>query len=247
MSKEQFELNKAEIEAIPDENVKTPNMPVSTFLQESEDLYEWCQDDKEGLVKKSLEWGKVEKLPDLTGALRYAQSVWQKDYKSLEAVQTEWDKESIVGFDLRDVLVHHCLFAYRKNPDLLAQTQKIAEGSGNADMIQDLSDLAVLGKANPDPLVKINVDMNLFDQAAEKSETLGKLLAKSNGTKNSDNALKITRDKAYTAVKEIVDEIRLCGKYAFWRTPAREKGYASKYFQMMNNKPKKKSEETTTK
>lgn len=240
MSKAQFELKKAEIEAISDENIKTPNMPVSVFLQESEDLHEWCQDDKEDLVKKALDWEKVEELPDLNGALRYAQSAWQKDYKSLEAVQTKWDKESALGFDLRNELLHHCLYAYRKTHDLLAKAQKIAEGSGSADMIQDLSDLAVLGKANPEPLMKLNVDMDLFDQAAEKSETLAQLLAKSNGAKNSDNALKITRDKAYTAVKEIVDEIRLCGKYAFWHTPTRQKGYISKYHQHKSNSKKDK-------
>ena len=46
----------------------------------------------------------------------------------------------------------------------------IADGTGDADMIQDLSDISVFGKANPKELHKIKLDMTRLDQAAR---TLG--------------------------------------------------------------------------
>jgi len=122
------------------------------------------------------------------------------------------------------------LHAFHFIPDLLSKAQKIAEGSGHADMIQDLSDLSVLGKANTEPLKNINLDLELLDKAAVLSEDMASLLAKANGQKLGDNNLKIMRDKAYTYMKQAVDEIRRNGKYAFWRTPEREKGYVSKYY-----------------
>ena len=38
------------------------------------------------------------------------------------------------------------------------------------------------------------------------------------------------RDKAYTHLKQAVDEVRECGHYVFWRNEARLKGYSSRYF-----------------
>ena len=39
------------------------------------------------------------------------------------------------------------------------------------------------------------------------------------------------RDKAYTHLKQAVDQVRECGQYVFWRNEARLKGYgrASKW------------------
>ena len=42
------------------------------------------------------------------------------------------------------------------------------------------------------------------------------------------------RDKAYTLLKWAVDEIRECGRFVFWRTPERLKGYSSPYWQARN-------------
>ncbi|MCH9008526.1 hypothetical protein IIA29_11070, partial [candidate division KSB1 bacterium] len=38
------------------------------------------------------------------------------------------------------------------------------------------------------------------------------------------------RDKAYTHLKQAVDQVRECGQYVFWRNEARLKGYGSRYF-----------------
>lgn len=237
MSKESFDLKRAAIEAVT--NASDPVVPVATAMQEAEDLYEWCQADKEKLIKAGLDWNLVTDLPERVEACRYLQSVWQKEFKSIEAAQKQWNEQSPEAFDLRDELLHHCFYAYRDIPDLLAKTQRIAEGAGNADMIQDLSDLSVLGKENSEPLTKIGVDMALFDTAETTASTMADLLAKSNGARLTDNKLKTTRDKGYAYVKEAVDEIRNCGQYVFWRTEERKKGYVSRFLQLRAVKAKK--------
>jgi hypothetical protein len=189
----------------------------------------------------------VEELPQRIGACRYIQSQWQKDYLTQEEAQKEWKLQSPAAYDLRDELVHHFLHAFHTIPDLLSKTQKIAEGSGHSDMIQDLSDLSLLGKANSEPLKNINLDMTLLDKAAVLSDDMASLLAKANGQKLGDNNLKITRDKAYTYMKQAVDEIRRNGKYAFWRTPEREKGYVSKYYKQRPSATKAKPQPQQTK
>jgi len=53
----------------------------------------------------------------------------------------------------------------------------------------------------------------------------------------------IIRDKAYTYMKQAVDEIRECGKFVFWRNPDRLKGYMSDHWRKINQEKAKATEE----
>ena len=242
MSKEAFESKKAAIEAIAKEKTLYPNMPVSIALQEAEDLQVWCVPDNEPLIKAGLNWSLVEDLPSRTEALRYVQSLWQKEFKSLEEAQKQWKLQSPAAYDLRDELLHHFFHAFYNFPNLYSHTQQIAEGNTHADMIQDLSDLAALGKDNKEPLNAISVDLSLLDKAETTSAAMAKLLAASNGNKLEDNELRILRDRAFTHMKEAVDEIRRCGQYVFWKDEQRHKGYTSRYMKKKAQVASKKKE-----
>lgn len=66
------------------------------------------------------------------------------------------------------------------------------------------------------------------------------MLASANGDRLSDHELKIIRDKAYTHLKEAVDEIRAYGKFVFWQDEHKLRLYSSAYIRRMNqrrNKP----------
>ena len=240
MSKEEFDLKQPIFDATPTDLVKIPNIPVDKGLQEAEDLYVWSQPDKEELEKINTTWELITDLPVRTGACRHIQSQWQKEMNLQKAEKKEWDEKSDKGYHLRDELLDHFEFAYFHFPDLISSTKKIAEGSGHADMIQDLSDLAILGKANPAPLVKANIDLSQLDEAETLSEELAVLLAKVNGQRLEDNPTKILRDKAYMHMKEAVDEIRRVGHYVFRNNESRRKGYYSKYVQAKNRRAQKK-------
>ncbi len=64
-------------------------------------------------------------------------------------------------------------------------------------------------------IVKIGFDLSKLDLAATKAEEMGNLLGLANGDKADQNQSKLLRDKAYTYLKELVDEIRDAGKYLF--------------------------------
>ena len=101
-------------------------------------------------------------------------------------------------------------------------------------MIQDLNNLAVIGRENPEPLEKINFDMALVEKAAETADEMGALFAASNAEDDDSEALKI-RNKAYTYLKQAVDEVRDCGQYVFWRDKGRCRGYINRYFRRKYN------------
>jgi hypothetical protein len=70
MSKENYDALKEAIDALPQNEVKTPNMPVGEAVQEAENLYAWCQDDLQALTKAGLDKALVDDLPKKTSAKR---------------------------------------------------------------------------------------------------------------------------------------------------------------------------------
>ncbi len=245
MSKKDDYNQKLEvIKAIPEDKIISPRtIPVDVYIQESENVYHWCQQDKETLVATGLDWSLVEDIPVRSGALGEAESIWVMERFGQEEAQRKWKQDAPPAYNLRNLILHHFRYAFRKDDALLGRVNAIADGSGHADMIQDLNDLSVLGKANPEPLAKITFDMTLLDQAAQISSDLTTLWAMATGDRMEYSESKKIRDQAYTHLKEAVDELRDCGQYVFWHNDARLKGYKSLYMQRVKNKSEKKKAE----
>lgn len=235
-SLEAYELEKVAIEAISDQEVREPSMPIDVFVQEAHDLYNWCLTDKAALVAEGLDASIIDTLPQKALALSYAQSVWNVDFATKNESQVRWNQILPQGVELRATMMHYFRFAYRNNSELLENLKRIEEGSGNTDTIQDLSDLAALGKANKMPLLTTTFDVAMLDTAMELASEMAGLLGSANGDRRKSSELKIFRDKAYTSVKESVDNIRTVGKFVFWRSPDRLFGYSSAYIAKKNSK-----------
>jgi len=224
-----YEAMLGEARAIATNDIKTPRIPVGIFAQESEDLYQWCKKDKAQLMAAGIPEANFEKLNQAAGALRHAQSLWAEDLKSRQEAEQRWVEESPDAFDMRDQMVHTFRYAYRNDQGNLMTLNAIAEGDSTADMIQDLSDLSVLGSKNKEPLQAINFDMAMLERCAIMSSDMADLRAMANGEKYTQNDNKLIRNQMYTLLKGYVDDIRNCGKYLFWRNKERLKGYSSSY------------------
>lgn len=224
------------IRAIPNDEVKEPNIPVDVALQESEDQYKWAIKDVAQLATVGLTQDRLDNLLVRTGACREAQSIWTEEYRSQQEAQQQWNELAPQAYELRDRILHAMRFAYRNNEALLNRVRAIAEGSGDADMIQDLNDVKVLGQKNPEPLTSISFDMDMLTQAGTASDHLAGIRAEANGERLEQSESRVIRDKAYMYMKELVDEIRAAGKYLFWKDQQRLKGYSSQYWKRHNRK-----------
>ena len=218
------------IEAIQPAELMIPNMPVAVFIQEAEYLRHWCKDDQETLIRVGLDWELVNSLPIRSRACSQAQALWMKDNKSRPKAMQDWKEQSPAAFALRDQLIHSFRFAFRRHENLLNSVNEIAKGNTNSDLVQDLSDLSILGKANLDLLTAISFDPELLDTAAILAGRMTSLLAAMNNEHKKGRESVIIRNKAYTYLKQAVDEIRVCGKFAFRHNPERQKGYASDHW-----------------
>ena len=244
MSNNEDYLAKLEaIKAIADEETLVPNLSMDVYLQSNENLYHWALDDVLKLNSVSITREMLDDLPVRNGAAREAQSIWNKDYHSQQEAQVQWNEEAPAAYEFRDDLLRTFRYAFRKEEALLNRVRAIAEGDGHVDLIQDLNDLAVLGRENPEKFTGLDFEPATLDAAAALSDHLADLLAEANGDKAIQNESKVIRDKAYTHVKELADEIREAGKYLFWKDKNRYKGYTMEYWLRKKRKSSSSAEE----
>jgi hypothetical protein len=233
----------SEVESMSAKDVVEPSIPIGICCQEAEDLAQWATSDLARLAAAGLAETKIDDLRVWAGATSQAQSYWKEESKSYEEAERLWKERAPKAYDLRSKLVHAMRYAFRNHPELLAQVDAISEGDGHADMIQDLNDGSVLGLSNIGLLQKVGEKKEDYQLAGQESTELRALLAKANGERNSSNEFLLVRNKMYTKLKEVVDEVRDCGKFVFWREPERVRGYASEYIRRKNAKRGRKSDE----
>jgi len=141
------------------------------------------------------------------------------------------------------VLLHDFRFAYRNDADQKKVVDKIAEGSGYGDMVQDFSDLHAFGTANPQALLTIGFDNTKLEKALEFANTMGPLLSAINGERDeNDKPTKEMRDRAYVYLKEAVDQICEYGKYVFWEDEERLEKYSSEYYRKLREEREEEAE-----
>ena len=239
---EDYNAKLEAIMAVPIDEIKEPSPPVPVALQETEDLYYWSMDDAEALKVVGITMAMLKEVPVRAGACRESQSLWNKDFRSQAEAQKLWNIQAPLAFDFHNDLLQTMRFGYRKDDSLLGRVAAITAGDGNADMIQDLNDIAVLGRENPEPLTNIAFDLAKLDLAATRADELADLRARANGDKGEQNESKIIRDRAFAYMKELVDEIREAGKYVFRNDKNRLKGYSSQYWRKVNRRKKEDNE-----
>ncbi|MEW7291346.1 hypothetical protein [Aquimarina sp. 2304DJ70-9] len=232
MSKEHYQAKLEILKALPRDVIKKPDLPIDTAIQEAENRYMWSKQDADTLVERiNFDWMRYgEDLIVRAGALRYAQSLWEKERKSTGKAKKEWKEKSIMAFALRNELLTDFKYAYHSKNDILSVLKTIRKGKSTADMIQDLSSLSTLGTSNTKELKTINFDMSKLQKADLLSKEMATLLAKANAETLKNSTAKDRRDRAYFHLKEAMDALSRAGKYVFKDTPDRYKGYINQYY-----------------
>jgi hypothetical protein len=235
------------IQAITDDKILLPgSMPVNVYLQEAENLYNWCRADKEKLTANGLNWSLVEDMPARIDTLREAQARWvTSDSYDIE-IEKQWDEKSPAAHEFRKDLVRSMKFVFRNNPAVLSKMNKLNEGDSSAAMIQALRDISVFGKEHIDLLQAGNFDVTKLDRAADMSREMASLLGAVNSKRAFCSDTLRIRNQAYTYLREAVTEIKNHANFIFWHDTARLRGYTSEYYRKkyMKKKNQKVQEET---
>lgn len=222
---EDFEQWKEQIENFPVKDVKLPNKPIDEYVVSVNTLAIEANEDRDVLAGAGMDVNLIDDLTSLSGALSYLQAEWMSIFRARENAVVDWKEQSPQAFAFRDELLHVFSFAYRNREDVRKKVARIREGSSNADMVQDLLEIAVLGEKYPDPLGEINFDLARLTVARTMSHGMSELLAAANGSADDGNATKIVRDKAYSLLFQKESTIREFGRYVFWKDEDRLSRY----------------------
>jgi hypothetical protein len=234
---ENYKAKLPEITAIKDEDIITTyRIPLEIYIREAESLYAWSQDDRDALITNAgLDWNIVEDIPILAGALKEA------DFKRVACLKAKQDniksrKKRFVEFiNLRNRLLHEFRFAFRRNPIVKEIINTISTGKSYTNVLQNLTELSLLGKKHPDELRALNFDTDILDVAVKSAKEMTDALTVSTIEDEYDDAKKI-RDQAFTLLKLNVNKVCRCGHYLFWQNEQRKIGYTSAYPRSIRNK-----------
>ncbi|WP_461633276.1 hypothetical protein [Labilibaculum euxinus] len=222
-------INELVLEISEDKIVSTA-IPVAIAIGEAGVLHQYALEDKEELLAKGLSEDTINELAPRAKFLQEQQSVWTAVYESALTSTQEWEEKIEEASLLQRELKYDFQFAYRNHPDILKKLQNILDGNSHMDLIQDMSDYPAFARQYPEPLEAILFDTTKTERALQLSHELFDLMNKVDGVKNSKNRPeKLMRDRAYTYLKQLVDEIRAYGKYAFWNDEEKQKRYSSEY------------------
>ncbi|MFA8436231.1 MAG: hypothetical protein ACEPOZ_17080 [Marinifilaceae bacterium] len=229
--------------SIPPEEVKVPQMPVGTFIQEAIDLRLWAEDDREQFLALGLELTFLDALPSRVNALIYAQGEWHNELCSRDPFWKQWQEEYSLAQELYRQLMSSFRFAFRNRPDLRKFLNSLAQGRSKQYFAQKLINLAILGWDQKELLQSVSFDLNLLDQAHATGTRIGKLVATANSLHKRNSKNKELRNRAYTHLKCAMDQVRDMGKYVFRKNQYRRQGYYSPFQQQRGVAQRKRQKE----
>jgi len=218
------ELNERELPVI-----KKCKMPIGSYLHEADNLYARVMMDLPVLKEVGMGDDIPGQLLTRTQTLRLAESRRQENTSQKERDVEAWKVASHKMHNFFGELLHNLTFAYRNEPVLLNKLAAMKRTRTHAGVIQGLNNLSVLGLSNQQPLMAIRFDLALLNQAADMSDQMGGIYARANGARRVGNRDILLRDKAFTMLKEVVDEVRSFGKFVFRKQPEKYRSYTSKY------------------
>ncbi len=221
----------AVIMSIEDELIRSLDMSEEEALEEAYTLNEAVSEDAELLRSRGCPEIFINTLLSRIKLFGYITTYILLKIDDDASIQEMWMSEKRKGYALRRTLVGAFEVAYRNEKRRLAQIDSIKEGRGDADMIVDLLSYAEMGNAYPEALAKIFFDMAQLEEARTLSNTLSTLLAKCNIAPDEEKELRELRNRAYTWLKEAMDEIRTFGLWIHADNPEKRERYVSAFHQ----------------
>jgi hypothetical protein len=223
-----FETLLPKLNALDRKSIRKQDMPIDQAVKEGEIMAAAATADSAALTAIGMDAAKITELASAVSALRYTQAAYIAAIGELKDASKQWAGEEPKGYELRNELLAAASYGLRSVPDAMKAVKRIREGSGGADMIQDLSALAELCKKYQPQLLAIKFDTSMVDAAVEKAGTLGKLYAKAFVEKGTSLA-KDARDRAFTYMRLTMADVLAAAEYAFRKDNARLSYYHSAY------------------
>ncbi|QDG52930.1 hypothetical protein FIV42_19940 [Persicimonas caeni] len=220
------------LQALDAADVSAPHgMPIDVFLAEAEALVALATraEIAAKLTHVGVADARLARFEVALGAAREAQAAWTQ-VRSRRQTE-EFEAAVADGESLRRDMLHACSWNLRRNRKVREALKFVREGDGHADLAQDLHDLASLIDNNR---AAFDSDGS-FDAVAVAERARG--VAATLMGESASYRLRFTsagakemRDRAFTFLDDLVQEVREAGRYVFRDDEEMARRFASSYW-----------------
>ena len=221
-------------------------LPVAILLQEAENLYHWCKEDKDQLINAGLDWNLAEDIPARVDLLQEVEAKWFSIKRTKNKKKKDFQNGMTQVRELHAGLLRDFRFAFHNDKDLLKKLSRLSGYKPHDEILMELRVLAGIGKQNISLLEAINFDTSQLETAEKLSkDTSYKMSA--HDVDIQKGVFKDQHKKACLYLKDAVALVRRCGQYVFHGNKERLVGYRSEYRYLHKGKRKKKQPEQNQK
>lgn len=232
------------LRALAPHYAEAPDMPVGVAIAEFASLARLAGTVGKALTKVGITAAQIETLGRMAARLRLIETAWQRARAAVKLGGGERQKLAEAEALDRKLLAGG-RWALRKDAEAQAELSRIAEGSGLADTIQDLRDLATFWAAHPAELRNTDISQKDLTRAAALADTLGSAAEKEASSLDAAAALDL-RNRCFWAADELAGELREAGRYAFRLEPKVAAKFVSRYRATLNRRSRSKAKTPPT-
>ncbi len=239
MSIEILQALTPQLRALVATAVMKPALPVEVATKEARLLALHVTDDTEHFARFKIDGVVIgAQITDAAGALDAAEALWDRAALASSDHETQWKVLKPQAYDMRDdyLDLFDYIFSNEDMPQQVAVVAEIHEGTGDADMAQDLEKLHQLAVAHEALLAGYDVTSEDIAAIGAMYQSVNNLMAHAtvDRTRSSDEL--DLRNRAYTHMMQLVSDVRKAGKIAFKRDEAKRKRYRSEYNAMLSRR-----------
>lgn len=209
----QYSDSIALIMSLEDHLVRSLDMPEEDAVHEGQRLHEAVKEEYDALLALGCPQEYLDTLPLRLDLFSYLANYFLLRLDETENLMEIWMEKKSFGYTFRRKLFSAFRVAYRHFPKLLEKVENVIKGKGDTDMVMDLRSLQILGTAHPAQLQAVNFDLTRLDDSLALHHELLEILAKSNLTTDEEKELREIRNRAYSWLREAMDEIRTFGQW----------------------------------
>jgi hypothetical protein len=206
-----------------------PSMPIEEAVGEGNRVTILIREDRAKLERSGIDFKFLDSFEARAGALAWS-AAQVTTYVDMESTaKKEWDAIKPGANIVRKKFLKDLKRACRNNPELAVAVKRIQEGQGNLDWVLDFLSMHKLGKEVKKLLEQVFADLSLIDRSAELHTLLQDILSRMTIDPKKLNDAKTIFYKAWTHLKEAIDEVYEAGQYVFDEEDPRHFLYYSDY------------------
>ncbi|WP_437598653.1 hypothetical protein WMF28_38445 [Sorangium sp. So ce590] len=216
-----------------------PDMPVSVAERELTSLARLAQAQEARLSRIGITADKMALLARFARRLGALEKAWQKARGAVKLTSAQRRlRDEAEALDAK--LVAGGRWGCRNDAAAQAELSRIAEGSGLADIIQDLRDLVDFWDEHEGALGVTDITRKDLDRAKALADALEDAAANEASDASAAHALEL-RNRCFWAADELAKEIREGGRYAFRDQPKIAARFVSRHRTTLNRRSRRKA------